>query len=411
MADRPSTQSAIQFTGPDQFQVNHDKPVDPVGPSQLLLKVEACGICFSDTKLLKQFANHPRKGEVVSGLHADALATILSYKPGEKTTVPGHEPVGRVVEVGDQVANFKVGDRLLVQGEWKHLPTATSNGAFGYNFEGALQEYVVIDERCVITPDGEQYLVPVTEGPSSAAVGLIEPWATVEAAYARQERNHPLVGGRLLVVAPESEPAGLAELLAANAPAETTWVTGANLAEVAEREFDDVIYFGSDADQIEAAAKLLAKRGTLCVVLGGEKIERRVNLDAGRVHYDHIRFVGTLGSDPAEGYAWVPATGELRAEDNVAIIGAAGPMGLMHVMRAVTSGIAGLRITASDLSGDRLEHLAQTIDPVAAEAGIPATYLNTNDTPLQPGFSYLTCLVPVPAVLAQAVDLAGREPS
>lgn len=118
MADRPSNQYAIQFTGPEEFQVNHAKPIDPVGPTQLLLRVEACGICFSDTKLLKQFASHPRKSDVVSGLHADALATIPSYKPNEQTTVPGHEPVVRVVEVGDQVTNFKVGDRLLVQADW-----------------------------------------------------------------------------------------------------------------------------------------------------------------------------------------------------------------------------------------------------------------------------------------------------
>jgi len=33
--------------------------------------------------------------------------------------------------------------------------------------------------------------------------------------------------------------------------------------------------------------------------------------------------------------------------------------------------------------------------------------VNSGTSPLQPGYTYLTCLVPVPAVLAQAVDLAG----
>ena len=41
----------------------------------------------------------------------------------------------------------------------------------------------------------------------------------------------------------------------------------------------------------------------MCVVLDGKTIGRKVGLDIGRVHYDFIRFCGTTGNDPAEGYA------------------------------------------------------------------------------------------------------------
>lgn len=180
MTQVPSTQYAIQITGADQFRLVSDKPVDPISDHQLLLKVEACGICFSDTKLLHQFDKHPRKSQVVSGIDPAALAEIPNYHPGSAPTVPGHEPVVRVVAVGNAVTHFQVGDRLLVQADWKHLRTAKSNGAFGYNFDGALQEYTVVDERCVVAPDGEEFLIHVSDTPSAAAVGLIEPWATVE---------------------------------------------------------------------------------------------------------------------------------------------------------------------------------------------------------------------------------------
>ena len=73
MTEFPATQHAIQITGVDEFIHNPAKPVDPVGPTQLLLKVESCGICFSDTKLLHAFDSHPRKAEVVSGIDLDAL--------------------------------------------------------------------------------------------------------------------------------------------------------------------------------------------------------------------------------------------------------------------------------------------------------------------------------------------------
>lgn len=396
----PKTQYAIQIVGADDIVVNDAKPVDAVGPHQMLLQVEACGICFSDTKLLHAFDSHPRKAEVVAGMDLAALPEIPSYKPGGAATVPGHEPVGRIVAVGEQVTHYRVGDRVLVQADWKHLRTPKSNGAFGYNFEGALQEYVVIDERCAVSPSGEEFLIHVSEGPSAAAVGLIEPWATVEGSYAWAERNHVADGGRLLVVGEGA----IDSLLAEHQPGE---VVRASAAE-AEGVFDDIVYFGSDADEIERLAGLLGTRATMCVVLGGARISRKVNLDIGRVHYDFIRFVGTTGSDPAEGYAWAPATGDLRPGDKVAIIGAAGPMGQMHTMRAVTSGVEGITVAGTDLSDERLAHLASIVGPVAEAKGVPLEIINTGTTPLQPGYTHLSCMVPVPALVAKAVDLAAE---
>ena len=362
MTQVPETQYAIQITGVDQFEVNTAKPVDRVGPHQLLLKVEACGICFSDTKLLHQFDNHPRKSEVVSGIAPEALAEIPNYRPGSAPTVPGHEPVVRVIAVGPEVTHFKVGDRLLVQADWKHLRTAKSNGAFGYNFDGALQEYTVVDERCVVAPDGEEFLIHVSEAPSAAAVGLIEPWATVEGSYAWKERGHLADGGKLLVVGEGDVDA----LTSAHAPASVTRVSEEEALSV-EGAFDDIVYFGANAGVIEKIAQLLASRGVLNVVLGGRRIERKVSLDIGRVHYDFIRFVGTTGDDPAEGYAWIPDTGDLRVGDKIAIVG-----------------------------------------PVAEKRGVPLSIINTSVTPLEYGYTHITCLVPVPALVAGAVDLAAE---
>lgn len=408
----PTTQHAIQITGVDQIEVNPAKPVDAVGPTQLLLQVEACGICFSDTKLLHAFDSHPRKSDIVSGLSAEALSEIPSYKPGAAATVPGHEPVGRVVAVGDAVTHFAVGDRVLVQADWKHLKTARSNGAFGYNFEGALQEYVVIDERCVVSPAGEKFLLPVSEEPSAAAVGLIEPWATVEAAYALRERRSLLAGGRLLLVATADDDTSSAAALADAAGAVVTLATPDGLDLVDAQRFDDIIYFGSSAEVVSALGDLLDLRGVLNVVLGGAELDGPVKVDVGRVHYDYIRYCGTVGSDAAEGYAWIPETGELRAGDRVAIVGAAGPMGLMHTMRAVTmgtsDGIVVASVDATDLNDDRLEHLASEIDPVASAAGVAMRYVNTSSEALDGGYDYVTVMVPVPALVAQAVGLAGE---
>ncbi|MDQ7992350.1 MAG: alcohol dehydrogenase catalytic domain-containing protein [Propionicimonas sp.] len=411
------TQHAIQFTGKDQFVHNTAKAVDAIGPTQLLLEVEACGICFSDTKLLHAFDDHPRKSPVVGGLSPEELAQVPGYHPGTEPTVPGHEPVARVVAVGDAVTRFAVGERLLVQADWRHLPTAASNGAFGYNFEGALQEYVVVDERIVVA-GGEEFMLRVSDRPTAAQVALVEPWSTVEGSYSRVERNTLKPGGHLLVVADAGVVAsGLAPLLAASRPGTITAVgvdpvtvdasaRAAALDEVAAG-VDDIVYFGSDAATIEHLGRLLGARSLLCIVLGGATIDRRVQLDVGRVHYDFTRYVGTTGTDPAEAYASIPANGEIRAGDTVAIIGAAGPMGLMHTVRTISLGLPGVSVDAADVNDERLAHLASVVDSTAAERGVPLRVVNSMTSPLEPGYTYLTCLVPVPALLSQAVDLAA----
>ena len=409
----PATQHAIQFVAADQVVHNPAKAMYPLGPRQLLLKTEACGICFSDTKLLHAFINHPRKSEVLSGLTAAELAEIPSYTLVTEPIVPGHEPVGRIVAVGSDVRHHTVGERVLVQTDYRHLPTASSNAAFGYNFEGALQEYVVLDERVIMDPEtGERFLIPVSDGPSASAVALIEPWACVEAAYAWGERTTLKAGGRLLVVADDVD--GLADLLSAAAPAQIV-VVGAvevpgatRLASLEETDgtFDDIVYVGADAGVVEALGPRIGFGGVLDVVLDGGTFDRRVKIDVGRVHYDLIRYTGTAGRNAADGYARIPARCELREGDRIAIVGAAGPMGLMHTVRTAVSGVRGISMDAVDVDDVRLAHLAAVVAPVAEANGVPATFRNSKTHPLEAGYSYVAAMVPAPFLIAQAVDIA-----
>jgi len=440
MTNLPSTQHAIQFTGANQLVHNPAKPLAEVGPHDIVLAIDSCGICFSDTKLLHAFDKHPRKSAVVrvdvdpagrtfdpAASQADVLAQIEAmpqYAIGPTPTVPGHEATAHIVAVGESVTRHSVGERVLVQTDYRHLPTAASNAAFGYNFEGGLQEYAVVDERIAIEPHtGERFLIPVAEGPTCSAISLIEPWSCVEAAYAWGERQSVARHSRMLVVVgPGQQVAGLRALIG-DADPSVIVVAGdpgdelegldavrrVASPEEADGSFDDIVYAGADADVIETLAGKLAFGGILDIVLGGQKIDRPVNVDVGRIHYDLIRFTGTPTASPADGYAHIPASSGLRTSDRVAIIGAAGPMGLMHAMRTATSGVPGLSMDAVDVDDSRLAHLAATVAPVAAANGVPATFRNSATSPLAPGYSYLAVMVPSPALLAQAVTLAGSE--
>jgi len=432
--DLPTTQHAIQFTGPGRVTHNRAKAVPVPGPTQVLVQVEAVGICFSDTKLLHAFSEHPRKGEVLDGIAPGVLAEIPSYVPGTTPAVPGHEVSGRIVAVGDGVQHHRVGERCLVQTDYRHLPTAGSNAAFGYNFEGGLQEYVLLDERMIIDPEtGERFLIPVDETPSGSAVALLEPWACVEKSYASTERRTLKPGGRLLVVVDAGHTVrDLGALLEAARPNDVTTilaggpgpgaapieaallehglsaVRATDIGELGAGRFDDIVYAGADADRIEVLADHLATGATIDIVLGGETVGRAVAIDVGRIHYDAVRWTGSVRDSVFEGYARIPVDGELRDGDAVAVIGAAGPMGFMHVIRAATSGLANLRLASFDIDDARLAHLAAIATPLATAAGVDASFLNSRvATPPEQAFSYIGVMVPAPALVAQAVAMAA----
>ncbi len=392
----PEKQRAVQLVGPDQLRVNESKPVFDPGPHQILCQVEVCGLCFSDLKLLKQFSGHARKSEITSGIGKDALAQMPHYVPGDKPVVPGHETVVRIVKTGSAVTKIKPGQRYLVQTDYRWLPTPNSNSAFGYNFEGALQEFVLVDERVITAPDGESMFIPAPEDLSASAIALCEPWACVEDAYVEKQRRSFKANGSMLVVA-DGEP---------KVPGAGK-VAYARPAQLPAGMFDDVVYFGSDAAVVEKLFASVAPGGLLVIIQGGKKFGRPVVTAVGRVHYGGIRITGTTGNDPAAALAAIPATAEIRPNDKINIIGAAGPMGTMHVIRDLCQGVAGVTVYAGDLNDERLEALRKLAEPLAQKNKVTLRPYNPSKDKLDDKFNYVVLMAPVPALVAQAVKDAA----
>jgi len=61
-------------------------------PNEILIKIEACGVCHSQ----------------LHGIEGDWKELGI---PPRLPTVPGHEVVGKIIEIGKNVTKFKVGDR------------------------------------------------------------------------------------------------------------------------------------------------------------------------------------------------------------------------------------------------------------------------------------------------------------
>jgi propanol-preferring alcohol dehydrogenase len=69
------------------------------GPDEVLIKVDACGVCHSDLHIAEGDWTH--------------LLRII-----KRPLILGHEAVGRVVQTGDAVSNLQIGDRVGVA--WTH---------------------------------------------------------------------------------------------------------------------------------------------------------------------------------------------------------------------------------------------------------------------------------------------------
>ncbi len=422
----PEKQTAVQLTGPDTLEINAEKPVVKPGPYQVLAKVETCGLCFSDLKLLKQFDGHPRKSEIISGIDLEVLKEVPSYVPGKKAAVPGHEPFVTIIEVGEKVQNIKPGDTFLIQADYRWLPTKQSNGAFGYNLEGALQQYVILDQRLLNDPEGESTLIPahIDEDISRSAIALAEPWACVEDAYVVKERTDLHKDGQMLLVVEEGfdeslfnafiarygKPSKITTLkggraLSINVPLETA----ESIEGLEDQFFNDVVYYGSTPETLEKIFPKIHSNGLLNIVTSGGKFGRDVETMVGRFHYGCIRMTGTTGSDPAEGMEAIPSTAEIRKGDKINVIGAGGPMGVMHVIRNLCQGVADITVFAGDLDNDRLAQLSKVAKPIAEQNGLGYMPYNSKTDSIEEVFDYVAIMAPVPAIVADAVKTAGKK--
>jgi threonine dehydrogenase-like Zn-dependent dehydrogenase len=425
MTNLPKTQYAVQLIGSDELILNKSKDIHRPGSHQILCKIEACGLCFSDLKLLKQFSSHVRKGAIISGIDFEILKEIPSYVPGKEPAVPGHETVVRIEDTGENVKRFKPGQRYLVQTDYRWLPTTGSNASFGYNFEGGLQEFVLMDERIITSPTDESMLIPVSEEISASAAALIEPWACVEDAYACNERRNIKSGSQMLVIADVQirEEVFISFLNQYGRPSQITFVSKfsapkgsgipahefESIHRMTETGFDDVIYFGSNCQVIEHLFDKVGAYGLLNIVLGGGKLDREIEAMVGRVHYGGIRIIGTDGFDPAESMSYIPETGQIRTNDQINIVGAGGPMGTMHVIRNVCQDIEGINVFAGDVDDSRLDILLRKVKPVAEKYNIELTFYNPTNVKPSNEFDYTVLMVPKPECVCEAVANAKEN--
>ena len=141
------------FYGKEDLRIE-EKPIPQVGPGQMLVKIQYCGICGTDV----EFYN--------SGMVPPFCALPLTL---------GHENCGVVCEVGEGVTQFKVGDRVLCgppghcaedcpsckQGKTNICIHGFPRTAGLGQFDGGYAEYLLINDvahtMIVPVPDGVDF--------------------------------------------------------------------------------------------------------------------------------------------------------------------------------------------------------------------------------------------------------------
>jgi D-arabinose 1-dehydrogenase-like Zn-dependent alcohol dehydrogenase len=100
----------------------------------------------------------------------------------------------------------------------------------------------------------------------------------------------------------------------------------------------------------------------------------------------------------------IPKTGEIRPGDRINVVGAGGPMGMMHVIRNVCQGVPGVSVFAGDVDDVRLAALTRIAEPLARSNVVEYKAYNAKDQETPADLTYTVLMAPVPELVAAAVQ-------
>ena len=145
---------AVEYHSNDDVRIV-DLPIPEIGPGELLVQLQACGLCASDV--------------------------MEWYMKPRAPIYPGHEPVGIIAAVGEGVQQFSIGQRVFIH---HHVPCMVCHfcqrGSFSQcpTFRatrlhpGGLAEYIRVPALNV-----QLDVLPLPDELSFEAATLIEPLA------------------------------------------------------------------------------------------------------------------------------------------------------------------------------------------------------------------------------------------
>ncbi len=295
---------AAVYYGPNDLRVEErDMPL--VSAREMLLRVDYAGICATDMRIFR-------------GSHR-------KYGPGT-VRIPGHEVVGTLEEVGNEVSNYHPGDRVFIApnigcGRCRHCRAGLNNlcpdyDAFGITLDGAFAQYMRLTAPAV--EQGNVIPIDPSSEIDAASMALAEPFACVLHGQEQVGLNvndtvliqgagpigvmHLLLarlkGVRRIIVSDRTQH----RLISAQAlgASRVVDIDQENLQQVVIDETggmgpDVVIAAAPSSDAFEAAVSLAAPGGRINFFAGLPKERPTVSIDANLIHYKELVVTGSTG--------------------------------------------------------------------------------------------------------------------
>ncbi|MBE3592415.1 MAG: alcohol dehydrogenase catalytic domain-containing protein [Thermoanaerobacter sp.] len=154
---------ALRLYGPNDLRYE-DIPIPEIKKGELLVKIHSCAICGSDLRNIKAGGSS----------HGMTLPRVL-----------GHEAAGEIVEIGQGVHGFKIGDRVLLSvtipcGKCDYCLKGITNlcdnkKALSYEYDGCFAEYIAVPSQLVKTGG----VIPIPDNVNYDAAAIVEPISCV----------------------------------------------------------------------------------------------------------------------------------------------------------------------------------------------------------------------------------------
>jgi 2-desacetyl-2-hydroxyethyl bacteriochlorophyllide A dehydrogenase len=267
-------------------------PVPEPAPSEVLVQIEACGVCPTD-----------------------ARKYAIGVNDGDYPFNPGHEWVGRVVAAGDDVESLSAGERVYGDTYGGYAEFTTIAARPGGWSRGALPLGEMPVERAVFVEPLADCLhavhdqARVEEGNRVAIVGAGSMGLQMTAVAAR-------AGASVLVVEPREERRALAGRFGAGLTVDASGWTQA-----AGEWAPDAIIVTLGRGDIAAGAVQACAPGGRVVLFAGFGDEGVTPIDLNALHYREISLVGSewVGVPPHQRFERYEQARELLADGGLAL--------------------------------------------------------------------------------------------
>lgn len=291
----PKLMKATKLYGAMDLRLD-EFPIPALKPRQVLLKVNAIGICSSGLKMLKD----PERIE-------KAFWDIPGF--------PGHETSAEVINIGAEVDRFTMGDRVVPTGG----PTcgyciSCRKGAFRFceNQDFGSIEYMSFGEYMIANVDT---LLPIPAGLSDEGASFAEPLGCCIASVEKCSLNPGdfaaiigagtmgllhlqlflSMGARVLVVEPDEGRREFARIQGADLSVEPDEAKDTILDHTNGRGAQAVVIAAGVGKAVELGFDLVFSGGTL-MLFAGIWPSTTIQIDPNLIHYKQINVTGSVGA-------------------------------------------------------------------------------------------------------------------